>query len=46
MTVTYEPARLNTTGSPHTLPLTHKKGSNADLGSAQAAPGRPVRGTG
>ena len=42
MTVTYEPARLNTTGSPHTLPLTHEEGSNADPGSVQAAPGSPV----
>ena len=45
MTVMYEPARLTMTGSPHTLPLTHETGSNADLGSVQIAPGRPVRGT-
>jgi hypothetical protein len=42
MTVTYEPARLNTTGSPHTLRSTHEEGSNADPGSAQAALRSPV----
>ena len=45
MTVMYEPARRNTTGSPHTLPLPHEEGPNADLGSVQVTPGRPARGT-
>jgi hypothetical protein len=42
MTVTYEPDRLNTIGSPHTLLLTREEGSNADPGSIQAAPRSPV----
>lgn len=43
MTVMYEPPRLNRTGSPDTLSLTHEEGSKA--GSFQAAHGDPVRGT-
>lgn len=45
MTVMYEPARRNTTGSPHTLRLPHEEGPDADLGSVQVISGRPVRGT-
>lgn len=39
MTVTYEPPRLNRIGSPHALTLTRREGSNADVGSFQAAYG-------
>lgn len=39
MTVTYEPRRLNRTGSPHALTLTRHEGSNADIGSFQTAYG-------
>jgi hypothetical protein len=39
MTVTYEPPRLNRIGSPHALTLTHREGSNADVGSFHAAYG-------
>jgi len=46
MTVTYEPPRLNRIGSPHALALTHQEGSNADVGSSQAAHGNPICGTG
>lgn len=42
MTVTYEPPRLNRIGSPHALALTHKEGSNADVGSSPAAHGNPT----
>ncbi len=33
MTVTHEPARLNTTGSPRPLPVTREKGPDIDHGS-------------
>ncbi len=46
MTVTYGSPRLNRIGSPHSLTLTHEEGSNADVGSSQAAPGNPIGGTG
>jgi hypothetical protein len=46
MTARYEPARLNTSGSPHTLPLAPEEGANANLGSVQAALGSPVNGPG
>jgi len=39
MTVTHEPPRLNRIGSVHALTLTHEEGSNADVGSFQAAQG-------
>ena len=42
MTVTYEPLRLNRIGSPHALALTNEEGSNADVGSSQAAHGNPI----
>ena len=45
MTVTYEPPRLNRIGSLHSLALTHEEGSNADVGSSQAARGNPICGT-
>jgi hypothetical protein len=46
MTVTYEPPRLNRAGSLHALTLTHEEGSNANVGSFQAAHGNPICGTG
>lgn len=39
MTVTYEQPRLNWIGSPHALILTRQEGSNAGVGSFQAAYG-------
>jgi hypothetical protein len=42
MTVTYEPPRLNRIGSPRTLTLTHREGSDADVGSFQAAHGNLI----
>jgi hypothetical protein len=45
MTVTNEPPRLNRTGSPHALTLTHQEGPNADVGSSRAAHGDLIRGT-
>ncbi len=46
MTLTYEPPCLNRIGSPHVLALTNEEGSNADVGSSQAAHGNPTSGTG
>jgi hypothetical protein len=40
MTVTYEPLRLKRVGSLQTL--THEEGSNADVGSFQAARLNPI----
>jgi hypothetical protein len=45
MTVTYESLRLNRTGSPHTLTLTRREGSNVNIGSFQAAYGNLICGT-
>lgn len=42
MTVMYEPARLNTTGSLYTPPVTHEMGSTGERVTVQAAPGRSV----
>jgi hypothetical protein len=42
MTVTYEPRRLNRTGSPHELTLTRREGSKADVGGFQAVHGSPI----
>jgi hypothetical protein len=46
MTVMYESPRLNRIGSLHSLTLTHQEGSNADVGSSQAAHANPNCGTG
>lgn len=45
MTVTYEPPLLNGIGSPHALVLTRQEGSNADVGSFQAAYSNLIRDT-
>jgi hypothetical protein len=42
MTVRYEPPRLNRIGSPRALTLTHREGSDADVGSFQAAHGNLI----
>jgi hypothetical protein len=42
MTVTYEPPPRNRVGSMHVRTLTHEEGSNADVGSFQAAHGNPI----
>jgi hypothetical protein len=44
MTVTHEPRRLNRAGSLHVRTLTHEEGSNAGVGSSQAAHGDPSYG--
>jgi hypothetical protein len=42
MTVTHEPPRPKRVGSLHVRTLTHEEGSNADVGSFQAARLNPI----